>query len=467
MKKVINLMLLITMTVSAWEINTHRAIDRKAIEASKNLKKFVKNSGISSNTSFYSNDRFEGYHENYLGGGDYTYLGYVTKGEKNGISDEKWQQKFPPGKPSYQKMIEAGAILEDAQWPHPVGTLDAIDRADGRFVNHFYDAQNGGHALIAYGQYFRNNALKWAVEGQNGRPYGAFNNFFSTYKNQYRYTNTLEYFLLGFTSTDASERKRNQAKMFVSLGNLMHLMNDMTSPAHTRGDSHQEGDVMEVWGRGGEDGKQNMGYKIVGNTLDDNAGIVANQATDIPKYSKFSDFITKEATWTATHFFSKDTIYTKPKPSISDTYESFDSSSDGIDKYYIRSYGNGTSSCRNGCVPGGTILGIKIKSYIIRGLKRYYTGSSRNILLDKTTTFKGDYSVLKDDAKVLIPRAIANAHNFLDYFFRGQIEAKIDRDGITITNISKPSLTRSHPVFGGNAYENLIPRYGAIFRFFN
>ena len=214
----------------------------------------------------------------------------------------------------------------------------------------------------------------------------------------------------------------------------------MTSPAHTRGDSHQEGDIMEIWGRGGENADQNMGYKIVGNTLDDDAGIVVNQATDIPKYSKFSDFITKEATWTATHFFSKDTIYTKPKPSISDTYESFVSSSNEIDKYYIRSYGNGTSSCRNGCVPGGTKLGIKIKSYIIRGLKRYYTGSSRNVLLDKSTTFKGDYSVLKDDAKILIPRAIANARNFLDYFFRGQISAEITDTEIIVTNNSLSSL---------------------------
>ena len=424
------------MTINAytWEINTHRAIEREAIKQSVNLQTFTTNAGIKNET--YTSEKFEGY-------GNYTYFNYVTNGETNGISTKEWQQTF--GNTKYEDLIEAGSILEDAQWPHPAGTLDLYDRADGRFVNHFYDAQNGGQGLIYWGLKFQ-NALRWATVGTGMHPIIVSPFHFalplSISDNDYDYNLALEYFKLGFTSADAPERKRYQAKMFVSVGQLMHFMNDMTSPAHTRGDSHQEGDIMEVWGRGGENGKQNMGYKIVGNTLDDDASIIANQATDIPKYSKFSDFITKEATWTATHFFSKDTIYTKPKPSISDTYESFVSSSNEIDKYYIRSYGNGTSSCRNGCVPGGTKLGIKIKSYIIRGLKRYYTGSSRNVLLDKSTIFKGDYSVLKDDAKILIPRAIANARNFLDYFFRGQIEAKIDGSNITIKNISKPNLVK-------------------------
>ena len=102
---------------------------------------------------------FEGYHKNYVE--DYTYLDYVENGELNGISTTKWTQKFPPGKPSYQKMIEAGSILEDAQWSHSPHTLDLIDRADGRFVNHFYDAQNGGKGLAAYNTLQFQNVLDW------------------------------------------------------------------------------------------------------------------------------------------------------------------------------------------------------------------------------------------------------------------------------------------------------------------
>ena len=153
MKNVIKLMLLATITISAWEINTHRAIERKAIEASDNLKSFVKNTGFTSPT-FYDFEQFEGYAT--------TYIKYIEEGETNGISTSKWKQDFSSiNLPSYQKMIEAGSILEDAQWPHSPYTLDVADRADGRFVNHFYDAQNGGHALN-YGAFLRIDALHWA-----------------------------------------------------------------------------------------------------------------------------------------------------------------------------------------------------------------------------------------------------------------------------------------------------------------
>jgi hypothetical protein len=165
MKKILTVTIFLIASLNAWEINTHRAINRKAIEASQNLKIFVKNSGISANTFFYNNERFEGYHKNHTG--DYSYIDYITNGELNGISDKKWKQTFPSySKPSYQKMIEAGSILEDAQWPHSPNTLDIVDRADGRFVNHFYDAQDGGHALT-YGAFLRTNATglkSWQIK---------------------------------------------------------------------------------------------------------------------------------------------------------------------------------------------------------------------------------------------------------------------------------------------------------------
>ena len=414
MKTIIVILMILGTHMYGWEINTHRAIERQAIKYSQNLETFVTNSGISKNSSYYNYEKFEGY-------GSYTYINYILYGEKNGISNKRWNQKFYGTESSYKKMIEAGAILEDSVY------AKAPLSFNGRFNNHFYDAQNGGHALtLGYG--IRVNALKW---GTNGTHVGNF-----LRENKYSYLNTLNYFLKGFTEANPNERRKYQAKMFVALGHLLHLMNDLTSPAHTRDDSHPFGDAMEEWGRGGEDGKQNMGYKIVGNSLDDDAGIIENKATNMPKYSKFSDFITKEATWTATHFFSNDTIYTKPRPSRSDTYEFIDSVDNGVTQYYIKSDGTGNASCNNGCVPVGTKLAIGIKSWIINKLELYYPERA----VGKTTTFKGDYSVLKENARILIPRAIANARNFLNYFFRGQISVAITDDKIVIKNVSNTSL---------------------------
>jgi len=61
MKMIILMMLALSGSLNAWEINTHRAIERKAIETSTNLKAFVKNSGISTNNNVYTNEKFEGY----------------------------------------------------------------------------------------------------------------------------------------------------------------------------------------------------------------------------------------------------------------------------------------------------------------------------------------------------------------------------------------------------------------------
>ncbi len=45
-KFIFSSLIIITNTLNAWEINTHRAIDQKAIEKSLNLTSFVQNSNI-------------------------------------------------------------------------------------------------------------------------------------------------------------------------------------------------------------------------------------------------------------------------------------------------------------------------------------------------------------------------------------------------------------------------------------
>ena len=137
MKKILCLMVMVIgVNIHAWEINTHRAIEHVAIGKSTNLKKFINSSKIKE--PFYEDAiQYDGY--------GMTYLQYIIEGEDNGISD--WNQTFSNDKGTAAKikeLIEAGAILEDAQWPHPPGTSDTVDQADGRFVNHFYDAQEGG-----------------------------------------------------------------------------------------------------------------------------------------------------------------------------------------------------------------------------------------------------------------------------------------------------------------------------------
>lgn len=158
MKKIILAIIVMTLGLNAWEINTHRAIDRKAIENSTNLNKFVKNSGIPTNNYYYNNEEFEEYGMSYI-----QYIEDDKRGEDNGVA--QWGQKFE-GKPSFQNMLEAGTILEDAQWSHWLdgGKYNFYDIADGRFNNHFADPQNNYNGLWSGGE----SALLWAWGNGSG-----------------------------------------------------------------------------------------------------------------------------------------------------------------------------------------------------------------------------------------------------------------------------------------------------------
>jgi len=444
MKKLILIMAMIITQLCGWEINTHRAIDRQALKASINLAKFVENAGIKNQN--YDDEWFDGY--------GMTYLKYIEDGEEDGISNRKWKQLFiKVDLPSYQKMIEAGAILEDAQWPANHTISESIKQGDGRFVNHFYDAQDGGRGLNYLGFQFQ-NVLDWGKVGKGKYPYFITPGLelsiepilLSGYDNDYSYDLAYEYFDLAFSLKDTSERKRYQAKMFVTLGHLMHLMNDMTSTAHTRGDAHAEGDPMEVWGRGGIDGKVLIGYRIVGsklkNYLKDNENHSFIQ-TGVNKYDKFDDFITKEAEWTSTHFFSKDTIFKKPKPSKEQIKKVKQTDElgvfGGVKKFYYV-YKNSVDG-----IPKGTKLAIHIESYTTLSLAA--TVITKDWMgMDDTTKFKGDYSVLEDNAAILLPRAIENAKNFLNYFFRGSMKVNSTDEVVSVINDSNENLVASPSV---------------------
>jgi len=204
MKKII-LLILVSVYIFGWEINTHRAIDRQAILNGQaiNLYTFLNNSYLGSQTF---NDRYSIMFDGY----GMTYFEYIKKGEKGGIS--KWNQTFSSNHYAID-LLEAGTILEDALWP------TNIQPADGRFNNHFYDPQAGGKGLdIGISQF--QNAIQWAQTGAFSDT-SDYISLFSTQDNIYSLDLALEYFNLGFTSSQKDEQRRYQAKMLVSVGHIV------------------------------------------------------------------------------------------------------------------------------------------------------------------------------------------------------------------------------------------------------
>ena len=106
---------------------------------------------------------------------------------------------------------------------------------------------------------------------------------------------------------DYSKNKEKEA--YLALGHVLHLIEDITVPEHTRNDAHPGGDVSshyEIWTKNNSSGlTQDLGKKIF------------NQGYKPVTYPDLEDYFNNLATYTNNHFFSPRTInyklYQKPK----------------------------------------------------------------------------------------------------------------------------------------------------------
>ncbi len=127
MKNII-LIIMGTLSLFGFEVNTHQAITRCALtqECSQrggvsNLENFVRHAELNTTLAVYDDEIFDKYGE--------TYKKYVRQ-DKTGFQD--WNISIIP---NYHGMIEAGSVLEDSVYHN------ALFGGDGRFNNHFYAVQ--------------------------------------------------------------------------------------------------------------------------------------------------------------------------------------------------------------------------------------------------------------------------------------------------------------------------------------
>jgi hypothetical protein len=184
----IYVIILMSINLLGWEVTTHRAIEKEALKNADNLGVIVSDGAVNEN---FIHEVFEGY--------DRTYIDYLINGEEDGVSNDALAQTFNQANADFKDLIEAGSMLEDAQWPR------ALTAAEGRFLKHFYDPQDGADGLWGH-----ENTLVWATQSS---------------RNQYNYQNAIQYFAKGFSEAGESERRKYQAKMFVSVGHMMQKSN--------------------------------------------------------------------------------------------------------------------------------------------------------------------------------------------------------------------------------------------------
>lgn len=148
-----------------------------------------------------------------------------------------------------------------------------------RCLNHFYNPQTG------WGLYLNHSAKEWAQSKDPAQAY-AWQDAIKAYA------------------------KGDNEKAFIALGHVLHLLEDMGVPAHTRNDQHIDGDPYEGWVK---DNIQSFDYDV------------------LPVYlNSLNSFFDDLAFYSHNNFLSKDTfLFNKDLP------VNLLNNSDGSKRYYI------------------------------------------------------------------------------------------------------------------------------------
>lgn len=171
-------------------------------------------------------------------------------------------------------LIAKGAVLEDA---------------DPRWLYHFYDPTDDSGLFVGI-----SNSRRWALAGVLG--------------NEYSWPQAIEYFRRGFSAASPDHRASYQSKMFRSLGQVVHLIQDSCQPSHTRDDSHSNHwlvgvfdgySELETWGRKNLDAV-NMPLEV--------AYMVLHAPTRAPAHP--AELFRAAADFSSGNFVSDDTIFT-------------------------------------------------------------------------------------------------------------------------------------------------------------
>lgn len=292
-------------------------------------------------------------------------------------------------------LIQLGAIAEDNR---------------PNFLNHFMDAQNGDAGFVGLFANARDRAL-----GQRAL--------------------ALEHFRLALTATTESERLRAISDTCLQLGHVIHLVQDLSQPSHTRDDSHSRlltcyfGDHcarFELWGH-----QQAVSGRI-GSYLDGNA--------QAQRYATLAEYFRAMADFSSTNFFSDDTIESSTLTVRQNAYQHA-LPGDAVDL--------GRPECKHVVNRGLAAQRVAKIGLLIRLL---HNGCPHTV--DDALAFStlNDRDTLEDNATELYPRAVAASAGLLDHFFRGRLEleiAEIERaNNETLVTYKVTNISNTGPLRG-------------------
>ncbi|BCO30777.1 hypothetical protein TspCOW1_08800 [Thiohalobacter sp. COW1] len=419
---------------------------------------------------------------------DINTFGLVYYDTKSGLIREREINDFEQSKRRFPEEVDPisisgwflrGAIREDdVPWPFGENPQDDPDGQIFRVLRHFYDPVNDRGLRILWKDF--TPATDWATgsvdtfDMPNVVDIDRRNHFtildareaqWRALTGQDRYGSTA----IGPGGTDADEsvRKAYWATTFRALGDVLHLIQDMAQPQHTRNDLHNTD-----YGHGETVYEKYTNARVLGQGLTCvNGNSRTPPAIDygdypIPRFTRYSDIFSTEpggdvmaglglADYSNRGFFSAgtnlgNTAYVHPV---------------GDPELYERE----RLSMTDPCLPVGA------ETDILRGtvpdhmhVPDYHVALSSRGLWDVSTwedpvaeeiRYTLGETAYDEMADLLIPRAVAYGAGFLNYFFRGRLEVQVENFSGSDVSVRFRNVSTEDTVFSDNGDSQLIATY--------
>ncbi len=247
-------------------------------------------------------------------------------------------------------------------------------------------------------------------------------------------------FLLALTSQDEAERQRAYTEVFQSLGQLIHLIQDSASPAHTRNDAHLccllgVGDPDEFhWWADLADNRaealalpsQRFDPSILALPPNPLAPIPIARIMDTERYRQTglpeAGLNIGLAEYSNANFFSDDTIFSDlPFPAVSSIVlgEPETDLKTLEQRRYFKKVGDGE-----------IVDHLAVPSALYEFLPEALRDRKKGL----------DHMVFRDYAAKLLPRAVGYSAGLIDYFFRGQLAVRAVPGGLRVMNTSSEAM---------------------------
>ena len=477
-------------TALAFDITTHVAITAKAVEQSKfgstpNTSELLARLGLRDAEGIF--------------GGRYVGFGSPVRSRAATSWEKRWMKEVREGDPSLRiptdftmtGWIMRGAVREDDntfETPRINETDSDPAPVFNRVFGHFFNPV--GNAGLITSQFGRRgpSAPDWALVPNANIPEGAFGSRENNYKisdareamwraltlKQILANGTLEQItpIGGLVSyaADEAERKAYWAATFRTLGDAVHLLQDMAQPQHTRLDSHSgvacidpnNPDATCLGGHASffENYLKARTLQSGAFSLDETSSISvppvpgsgATRFTTrpqlnyagyaVPVFGNYRDFFATDtgaasatgrglANYSNRGFYSfgtniNDSLFLAPSPTgagLGSETISGDAFTDMTGRKLP-----GALKVRTGIVEDHVdrskdAAGVRLSTEGLwdQFLQQYGGGQPRYTL---------NYYNYDDQAKLLIPRAVAYSAGLIDYFFRGQLEIRPPEEGV-------------------------------------